>query len=297
MMNVLFQFHRRSDSCRWWFFVFSALFALMFISCSDLQKESSTSACNTALNQQDWDTAISTCTSSKGLGDAYMGKGGFNITNLLNNSGGEPSSKTSHITNASSNMGTVDSNAAKVLHIIGTSASQVSSSSNRATNIQNAKYAFDNASFRYNGIKATNRDAALMFTFANVFAMQLDQILYYDGLSYACDDTSCSDNITNNSARINYDGHIFTADKNAKRISVGSVEGTCDGLKPTMSYISKIVEGLDQATKPGDNITTGTSTSIISDSKTAFCKTLTILKSACTSGDTDCENACTASDC
>ena len=82
MINVLFQFHRKSDSSRWWFFVLSASFALMFISCSDLQKESSTSACNTALNQQDWDTAISTCTSSKGLGDAYMGKGGFNITNL-----------------------------------------------------------------------------------------------------------------------------------------------------------------------------------------------------------------------
>ena len=104
MMNVLFQFHRRSVSCSWWFFVFSALFALMFISCSDLQKESSTSACNTALNQQDWDTSISTCTSSKGLGDAFMGKGGFNITNLLNNSGGESSIKTSHITNASSNI-------------------------------------------------------------------------------------------------------------------------------------------------------------------------------------------------
>ena len=103
MMNVLFQFHRKSDFSRWWFFVFAASFALMFISCSDLQKESSTSACNTALNQQNWDTAISTCTSSKGLGDAYMGKGGFNITNLLNNSGGE--STPSYITNKNSNLG------------------------------------------------------------------------------------------------------------------------------------------------------------------------------------------------
>ena len=296
MMNVLFQFHRKSDFSSWWFFLFAASFALMFMSCSDLQKESSTSACNTALNQQDWDTAISTCTSSKGLGDAYMGKGGFNITNLLNNSGGEPSSKTSHITNASSNMGTVDSNAAKVLHIIGTSASQVSSSSNRATNIQNAKYAFDNASLRYNAIKATNRDAALMFTFANVFAMQLGQILYYDGLSYACSNTSCTDNITSNSARINYDGHIFQADKNAKQISVGSVKGTCDGLKPTMEYISKIVDGLDKSTNTGDNITSGTSTSIISDSKTVICKTFSTLKGGCL-GDASCETSCTASDC
>ena len=293
MMNVLFQFHRRSDSCRWWFFVFSALFALMFISCSDLQKESSTSACNTALNQQDWDTAISTCTSSKGLGDAYMGKGGFNITNLLNNSGGEPSSKTSHITNASSNMGTVDSNAAKVLHIIGTSASQVSSSSNRATNIQNAKYAFDNASSKYSGIIASDKDAALMYTFANVFAMQLDQILYYDSLTYACSGYPiCGDNITSNSARINYDGHIFQADKNAKQISAGSVKGTCEGLIPSISYVTKISDGLTKSVAS----TSGSSTSIISSSKTAICSTLSTLYDAC-SGNSSCQNACTSSDC
>jgi len=266
---------------------------MIFISCSDLQKESSTSACNTALNQQNWDTAISTCTSSKGLGDAYMGKGGFNITNLLNNSGGEPSSKTSHITNASSNMGTVDSNAAKVLYIIGTSASQVSSSSNRATNIQNAKYAFDNASSKYSGIIASDKDAALMYTFANVFAMQLDQVLYYDGLSYACSGyPSCTDNITSNSARINYDGHIFQADKNAKQISVGTVKGTCEGLKPSMSYITKITDGLTKSASS----TSGSSTSIISSSKTAICLTLSTLKTAC-SGDSSCETACTASDC
>ena len=293
MMNVLFQFHRRSDFSRSWFFVLAASFALMFISCSDLQKESSTSACNTALNQQNWDNAISTCTSSKGLGDAYMGKGGFNITNLLNNSGGEPSSKTSHITNASSNMGTVDSNAAKVLYIIGTSASQVSSSSNRATNIQNAKYAFDNASSKYSGIIASDKDAALMYTFANVFAMQLDQVLYYDGLRYACSGyPSCTDNITSNSARINYDGHIFQADKNAKQISVGTVKGTCEGLIPSMSYITKIADGLTKSASS----TSGSSTSIISSSKTAICSTLSILKTAC-SGDSSCETACTASDC
>ena len=293
MMKVLFQFHRKSDFSRWRIIAFAASFAMMFISCGDLQKESSTSACNTALNQQNWDTAISTCTSSKGLGDAYMGKGGFNIKNLLNNSSGEPSSKTSHITNASSKMGTVDSNAAKVLYIIGTSASQDNSSSNRATNIQNAKNAFDNASSKYAGIIASDKDAALMYTFANVFAMQLDQVLYYDGLSYACSGyPSCTDNITSNSARINYDGHIFQADKNAKQISVGTVKGTCEGLKPSMSYITKIADGLTKSASS----TSGSSTSIITDSKTAVCTTLTSLKTACGS-NASCVSACTASDC
>ena len=298
MMNVLFQFHRKSVSYSWWFFVFSALFALMFISCSDLQKESSTSACNTALNQQDWDTAISTCTSSKGLGDAYMGKGGFNITNLLNNSGGE--STPSYITNKNSNLGTVDGNAAKVLYIIGTSQSQVSSASDRATNIQNSKNAFDNASSKYSGIIANDKDAALMYTFANVFAMQLQQVIYYDGLDHACkQDTTCiSSNRYEDSANtelVNYDGYIFPEDQYAKRLSNGSgvlEYKVCESLQSSIGYITKITDGLS---KSGAS-TSGSSTSIISDSKTAVCSTLSTLKTACSS-NSSCETACTASDC
>ena len=301
MMNVLFQFHRKSDFSSWWFFVFAASFALMFISCSDLQKESSTSACNTALNQQNWDTAISTCTSSKGLGDAYMGKGGFNITNLLNNSGGE--STPSYITNKNSNLGTVDGNAAKVLYIIGTAQSQVSSASDRATNIQNSKNAFDNASTKYSGVIAINKDAALMYTFANVFAMQLDQVLFYDTLDYACENLACltsnNDNYSDSSysALVNYDGYIFPEDKTAKQASFGSdavasATSTCTGLKSTIGYITKIADGLS---KSGAS-TSGSSTSIISDSKTAVCSTLSTLKTACSS-DSSCETACTASDC
>ena len=71
-------------------FLISFIFLLMILwlsSCSDLQKESSNSACNAALDNQDFDTAISVCTSSKGKGDAYMGKGGFTVTNLLNKEG------------------------------------------------------------------------------------------------------------------------------------------------------------------------------------------------------------------
>ena len=299
MMNVLFQFHRKSDFSRCWFIVFSALFALIFISCSDLQKESSTSACNTALNQQDWDTAISTCTSSKGLGDAYMGKGGFNITNLLNNSGGE--SIPSYITNKDSKFGTVDSNASKILYIIGTAQSQVSSASTRSTNIQNAKNSFDSASSKYSGIIANDKDAALMYTFANVFAMQLQQVIYYDGLDHACkQDTTCissnryEDSV--NTELVNYDGYIFPEDQYAKRLSNGSgvsgVQSTCEGLSTSISYITKITDGL---LKSGAS-TSSSSTSIISDSKTAVCATLKVLKTACTS-NVSCVSACTASDC
>ena len=86
-------------------FLISFIFLLIILwlsSCSDLQKESSNSACNAALDNQDFDTAISVCTSSKGKGDAYMGKGGFTITNLLSNSGGETTP--SHISGANTSI-------------------------------------------------------------------------------------------------------------------------------------------------------------------------------------------------
>jgi len=227
-----------------------------------------------------------------------MGKGGFNITNLLNNSGGE--SIPSYITNKDSKFGTVDSNASKILYIIGTAQSQVSSASTRSTNIQNAKNSFDSASSKYSGIIASDKDAALMYTFANVFAMQLQQVIYYDGLSYACkQDTTCtSGNKYEDSANtelVNYDGYIFPEDQYAKRLSNGSgdsgVQSTCEDLSTSITYITKITDGLS---KSGAS-TSGSSTSIISDSKTAVCSTLTTLKTACSSNA--CESACTASDC
>ena len=41
-----------------------------------------------------------------------------------------------------------------------------------------AKSAFDSAWASYKGIISSNKDAALMYTYANVFAMQIDQINY-----------------------------------------------------------------------------------------------------------------------
>ena len=96
---------------------------------------------------------------------------------------------------------------------------------------------------------------------------------------------------------MNYDGYIFPEDKTAKQASFGSdavasATSTCTGLKSTIGYITKIADGLS---KSGAS-TSGSSTSIISDSKTAVCSTLSTLKTACSS-DSSCETACTASDC
>ena len=135
-----------------------------------------------------------------------------------------------------------------------------------------------------------------MYTFANVFAMQLEQVTFYDGVDFACSSaSSCSgsDKYTDasNAQLVNYDGYIYPEDQYAIQYALG-ITGTCSALSTTITYITNIADGL---TKSGVS-TTSDSTSIISDSKTAVCATITALYTACAS-DSDCETACTASNC
>ena len=97
------------------YILFICLFVFL-ISCGDLQKPSATSKCDDALNAQNYDLAITSCTSSKGKGDAYMGKAGFTVINLINNSSGE--TQPDKIKNADSKLGTVDSTGSKIMYII-----------------------------------------------------------------------------------------------------------------------------------------------------------------------------------
>ena len=62
-----------------------------------------------------------------------MGKGGFNLSNLMSNSGGETAPD--HITNKNALIGDADTNGAKVLYIIGTAYSQEKDSSIRKTKL------------------------------------------------------------------------------------------------------------------------------------------------------------------
>ena len=264
---------------------------LGMISCSDLQKESSSSACNTALDNQDYDTAISVCTSSKGLGDAYMGKGGFTVTNLLNNSGGETTP--THISSANTtNLGNVDNSGATIMYILGIAYSQVADDSTRGTKITSAKSAFDSASTNYAGVIASDKDAALMYTFANVFAMQLGQSILYDaGNNGASSSTpsSCGTNYTNSETGIKkYDGYLWTAEKNKTQCSASSYSSMCSDLSSTISYVTKIKDGLS---KSGSS-TSSSNTKVISNSQTAVCSMMKAINTADSSGD-----PCDVSDC
>ena len=275
-------------------FLISFIFLLMILwlsSCSDLQKESSNSACNAALDNQDFDTAISVCTSSKGKGDAYMGKGGFTVTNLLNNSGGE--SIPSHISSASGLGDTntsYDSTGAKIFYILGFAFSQDSDSSSRKTKITNSRDAFKNASSSYSGVITSDKDAALMYTFANVFAMQLDQSLIYDKSSspVSSSATSCT-NVSNNSGNVPYDGYIWDYEKYKTQCSHGTdYAAMCTELSDTISYVANITNGLKQS----GSSTSSSNTKIISDSKKAVCDTMKAINTL--AGDT---TTCDVSNC
>ena len=128
-------------------FIVIAIILSVISACGvDLVKTSATGACQSAIDSSEWDKAISNCT-GKDLGDAYMGKGGYNVGNLMSNSGGETTP--SHITDKNAKITTVDSNGAKVLYIIGTAYSQDNVSSTRKSKIEAAKKAFDDAITQY----------------------------------------------------------------------------------------------------------------------------------------------------
>ena len=62
--------------------------------CGDLVEETETEACNKAIDERDYDTALSACTSRKDLASAWMGKAGYDIVNLIKASSSAPSAYT-----------------------------------------------------------------------------------------------------------------------------------------------------------------------------------------------------------
>ena len=51
--------------------------------CGDLVEETETEAFNNAIDERDYDTALSTCTTRKDLASAWMGKAGYDVVNLI----------------------------------------------------------------------------------------------------------------------------------------------------------------------------------------------------------------------
>ena len=150
--------------------------------CGDLVEETDTDACNKAIDERDYDTATSTCTSRKDKATAWMGKAGYDIVNLIKASSSAPSQ---HTAPSGVELGTDDITGASILNILQLSTDVYDNDTIRATKIKDSKNFLDNASrllhkHLHDNSSPLSMDEILLDTYAIAFAMQLNQIILYD---------------------------------------------------------------------------------------------------------------------
>ena len=162
-------------------FLWSLLSGIFFVlsGCGDFVKETDAEACNKAIDERDYDTALSTCTSRKDKATAYMGKAGYDIVNLLKASASAPSAYTKP---SGVELGTDDISGASIMNILQLSTTVISDDAKRATAVTNSKNYLDNASALLHPYLSDNSsplstDEILLDTFALAFSMQLYQII------------------------------------------------------------------------------------------------------------------------
>ena len=215
------------------FFLWSLLYGIFFVlsGCGDFVKETDAEACDKAIDERDYDTALSACTSRKDKATAYMGKAGYDIVNLLKASSSAPSAHTSP---SGVSLGTDDISGASILNILQLSTDVISDDTKRATAINNAKNYLDNASALLHPYLSDNSsplstDEILLDTFALAFSMQLYQIITYDNattaasivptadnsLNLTCPEVDGADGTEAQAMLKAMDGHLWTTERNA----------------------------------------------------------------------------------
>ena len=148
--------------------------------CGDLVEETDTDACNKAIDERDYETATSACTSRKDKATALMGRAGYDIVNLIKASSSAPSAHTKP-----SSLGKDDPSGAIILNILQLSTDVYSDDTERAEKIKNSKEYLDKASEELHKYISDNSsplsiDELLLNTYALAFAVQLDQTIMYD---------------------------------------------------------------------------------------------------------------------
>ena len=182
-------------------FLWSLLSGIIFVlsGCGDFVKETDAEACNKAIDERDYDAALSTCTSRKDKATAYMGKAGYDIVNLLKSSSTAPSAYTAP---SGVSLGTDDISGASILNILQLSADVISDDTKRTTAITNSKNYLDNASallhpYLNDNSSPLSADEILLDTFSLAFSMQLYQVITYDNATTAASIVPTADNSLN----------------------------------------------------------------------------------------------------
>ena len=166
--------------------------------CGDFVEETDTEACNKAIDERDYDTALSACTSRKDLASAWMGKAGYDIVNLIKASSSAPSAYTAP---SGVELGTDDITGASILNILRLSTDVYDNDTKRATKIRDSKNFLDNASgllheYLHDNSSPLSMDEILLDTYAIAFAMQLNQIILYDNGTTGDNMTPSGDNVS-----------------------------------------------------------------------------------------------------
>ena len=214
-------------------FLWSLLSGIIFVlsGCGDFVKETDAEACNKAIDERDYDAALSTCTSRKDKATAYMGKAGYDIVNLLKSSSTAPSAYTAP---SGVSLGTDDISGASILNILQLSADVISDDTKRTTAITNSKNYLDNASALLHPYLSDNSsplsaDEILLDTFALAFSMQLYQVITYDNattaasivpsadgsLNLTCPEVDGADGDEAKAMLKAMDGHLWSTERNS----------------------------------------------------------------------------------
>ena len=231
--------------------------------CGDLVEETDTDACNKAIDERDYDTATSTCTSRKDKATAWMGKAGYDIVNLIKASSTAPSA---HTAPSDVKLGKDDPAGAIILNILQLSTDVYDNDTIRATKIKDSKNFLDNASellhkHLHDNSSPLSMDEILLDTYAIAFAMQLNQIILYDNgttgdnmtPSGTADNLTCTkvsgDNGTEAKEKLKaMDGHLWSSEMVG--VQCRSIKNAMKGLQWDSDNFSDLIDNLS---KRGDN--------------------------------------------
>ena len=245
-------------------FFWSLLYGIFFVlsGCGDFVKETDADACNNAIDERDYDAALSSCESRKDKATAWMGKAGYDVVNLLKASSSAPSAYTAP---SGVELGTDDISGASIMNILQLSTDVISDDTERATAINNSMNYLDNVSTLLHADimddgTSVSTDEILLNTFALAFSMQLFQVITYDNATTASNFIPSGNNL-NTCSEVNgadgteaqtmlkaMDGHLWTSERNAIQCqlmitAINSIRDNASALQSVADNLSNWTEG------------------------------------------------------
>lgn len=212
--------------------------ALGLWGCRDLVKEDvKISACNKALNDRKYDTALSKCTARKDRAAAYLGKAGYDIISLLNSSSG----KANNNATIKALLGTENVSLSYTVNILKLGPNKIPDDTARETAMRNSKIASEKVVDLYDHSLSLTGEEMVLKTLGTMFAASLEIILLLDiGLATTLDITNnFRDNLVATRGK-----HLITADPSIPESSV-AVSTILDTINSVEVSVDKYLKKLD----------------------------------------------------